>query len=288
MSGLVLMALAYGLLAVFAVAFVVRSARLARLPLHLRWELAPVPKDKDRARYGGSYLEEAEWWRQPRKESKLSELSYMLQEIVFLKALFEHNRRLWWFSFPFHFGLYLLAGVAGLVVFGGLASLVGVGGAVPGLVSGVTPVLAGAGYALGAVGALGLLVRRLTDPALRSFTTPVALFNLALLVAVFVTGAVAVLSVGDFAGRALALTGGLLTATPPTDLSGPMAAHVVLALVFLAYLPFGQMMHFVAKYFTYHQVRWDDRPLEAGGAIDREVEQLLQQPVTWAGPHVHA
>jgi nitrate reductase gamma subunit len=64
--------------------------------------------------------------------------------------------------------------------------------------------------------------------------------------------------------------------------------HVAVALVFLAYLPFSQMMHFVAKYFTYHQVRWDDRPLEPGGAIEREVTELLQQPVTWAAPHVGA
>ena len=58
--------------------------------------------------------------------------------------------------------------------------------------------------------------------------------------------------------------------------------------MFLAYLPFTQMMHFVAKYFTYHQVRWDDRPLEPGGSMEREVKELLQQTVTWSGPHLGA
>jgi hypothetical protein len=48
------------------------------------------------------------------------------------------------------------------------------------------------------------------------------------------------------------------------------------------------MMHPVAKYFTYHQVRWDDRPMESGSSMEREVQSLLQQPVTWAAPHVGA
>jgi len=48
------------------------------------------------------------------------------------------------------------------------------------------------------------------------------------------------------------------------------------------------MMHFVAKYFTYHEVRWDDEPLEVGGKLEREVLELLKQPVSWAGPHLGA
>jgi len=69
---------------------------------------------------------------------------------------------------------------------------------------------------------------------------------------------------------------------------GILAWHAALTLVFLAYLPFSQMMHFVAKYFTYHEVRWDDEPMKQGGSMEREVQQLLDQPVTWAAPHVGA
>jgi hypothetical protein len=58
--------------------------------------------------------------------------------------------------------------------------------------------------------------------------------------------------------------------------------------VFLAYLPFTQMMHFVAKYFTYHEVRWDDNPVEPGGKLEKELLALLGQKPTWAGPHVRA
>jgi hypothetical protein len=47
-------------------------------------------------------------------------------------------------------------------------------------------------------------------------------------------------------------------------------------------------MHFVAKYFTYHKVRWDDEPVAAGSKLDLELKKLLNQTVTWAGPHVRA
>ena len=72
------------------------------------------------------------------------------------------------------------------------------------------------------------------------------------------------------------------------ELAGILKAHFLLAFVFLAYLPFTQMMHFVAKYFTYHEIRWDDNPVEAGGKMEKEILELLGQSPTWAGPHVRA
>ena len=120
MSGSTLVVVSYVLLAIFAVAFLVRSIWLAKLPVHLRWEHSPVPHEKGKAHYGGSYLEEYEWWTKPREKSLVSEFSYMFQEIAFLKAVWEHNRPLWWFSLPFHSGLYLLIGAVGLLALGAI------------------------------------------------------------------------------------------------------------------------------------------------------------------------
>jgi nitrate reductase gamma subunit len=286
MPGSMLVLTTYALLAVFLVGFVVRSVRLARLPVHLRWELAPIPHEKGRGHYGGSYLEELEWWTKPREKSLGAELRYMLLEIVFLKAVFEHNRRLWWFSFPFHFGLYLLIAVAVVMVLlaAGIAARLGAAG--PTLQGGIT-IVAGVGYGLGAIGAGGLLAKRLVEPRYRDFTSPAALFNLALLLAVFATGIVAAVS-PDYAGRMTAVFGALLTGELAATAPRAVAAHVVVTGVFLAYLPFTKMMHFVAKYFTYHEVRWNDEPMERGSRMEREVERLLAQPVTWAGAHLHA
>ncbi len=272
MSGSVLIVLSYFLLAVFAVAFVVRAVGIARLPVHLRWELAPVPHEKGRAAYGGSYLEEYEWWTKPREKSLLNEAAYMFMEIVFLKAVWEHNRRLWWFTYPFHTGLYLLIVAAVPLAFGWSAAV---------------SVLAGVGFALGGLGALGLLVSRLTDRRLKGFSPPVSLFNLVLLLVLFVTGAWA-LGSGGFAESVRGYGWALLTADRTVETSGVLAAHLVVVLLFLAWLPFTQMMHFVAKYFTYHQVRWHDEPMERGSRMEKEVTGLLAQPMTWAGPHVKA
>ena len=286
MSGALFLTIAYVLLAVFVVGFVVRSVRLARLPVHLRWELAPIPHEKGKGQYGGSYLEELDWWTKPREKSLVAEVRYMLLEIVFLKAVWEHNRRLWWFSFPFHFGLYLLIGAAlllGVVALGGLA---GVGAVDAPALRSLTTVGVWAGYALGAVGAVGLLAKRLSDPRLRDFTPPATLLNLALLLAVFATG-LGVLAMADYGEAMRAALTSLATARPAA-VPGIAVAHVGVTLLFLAYLPYTPMMHFVAKYFTYHDVRWNDEPMERGSRMEREVEQLLAQPVSWAAPHLRA
>jgi hypothetical protein len=102
-----------------------------------------------------------------------------------------------------------------------------------------------------------------------------------------VTGLWAVASV-DYFGGFSSFFGALLSADTSIVLPTAMATHLVVGLVFLAYLPFTQMMHFVAKYFTYHAVRWNDEPIVVGGRLEKKVKKLLDQPVTWSGPHVHA
>jgi nitrate reductase gamma subunit len=287
MSGSILVT-SYALLAVFLVGFVVRAVRLARMPVHLRWELAPIPHEKGKGHYGGSYLEELEWWTKPREKSLVAELWYMLLEIVFLKAVWEHNRRLWWFSFPFHFGLYLLAVAAAVIVVAAVGNVAGVATAAAPSVRAACTAIAAGGYALGAVGAVGLLAKRAFDPRLRGFTSPAAIWNLVLLLAVFATGLGAVSGAGYF-GHVTAFAGALVTArATAATIPAIVTAHVGVTLLFLAYLPFTRMMHFMAKYFTYHEVRWNDTPMEPGSRMEREVQELLAQPVTWAGPHLHA
>lgn len=286
MSGAVLIVLSYLLLAVAAVAFVGRTVRIARLPIHLRWELAPVPHERGKGHYGGSYLEEPQWWSKPRNPDHRAEAIYMFKEIVFLKALFEHNRRLWRFSFPFHFGLYLLIPMAGLVVVAAVAQLFGLGGGIASALGAVITPLAGLGYVLGGLGAAGVLLNRMFDRELRSIATPLTFINLIVLLAFLASGATAVLLLPDFAAQAIGFTGALMRADAGVELSGMLAAHVVFAGLFLAWLPFTPMMHLVAKYFTYHQVRWDDEPLVPGSKSEVEILELLAQPVSWAAPHV--
>jgi nitrate reductase gamma subunit len=247
-----------------------------------------VPHEKGKGHYGGSFFEEYEWWTKPRERSLVSELVYMLQEIVFLKSVFENNRRLWWFSFPFHFGMYVLIAAAPLMLLGAVLAWVEAPGPIGAVVARIVPILAGLGFVLGAVGGLGLVFIRIADSKMRAVTTPAAMFNLILLLAVFASGGYALLASDGFAAGVLGLITALFTATVSAGAPAALTVHLVVTFVFLAYLPFTPMMHFVAKYFTYHQVRWDDQPMTAGSGMEREVKELLGQKVTWAAPHLKA
>jgi hypothetical protein len=78
----------------------------------------------------------------------------------------------------------------------------------------------------------------------------------------------------------------LITLDPNPTVAFPLSLHLVISLLFLLYLPLTDMIHFIAKYFTYHAVRWDDRPQNE--PMERELRGLLTQPVTWSASHVGA
>jgi hypothetical protein len=72
----------------------------------------------------------------------------------------------------------------------------------------------------------------------------------------------------------------------PLEVSPLLAAQMGVATLFLLYLPATRMVHFFSKYFTYHEVRWDDRPREAGSALDRRLREALDFGVDWSAAHV--
>ncbi|UCC59921.1 MAG: nitrate reductase, partial [Dehalococcoidia bacterium] len=58
-----------------------RSIKYALMPVHLRWELYPVPHEEG-SKYGGSYLEELEWWTKPRRRSFDKDVLYILKDYL--------------------------------------------------------------------------------------------------------------------------------------------------------------------------------------------------------------
>lgn len=290
-----LLMVTYASIAVFLTAIVWKAARLTRLPLHLRWELYPVAHEKGRASYGGSYLEEPDWWTKPRESSLLGELKVMIPEIVLLAAVWEHNRKHWFRSFPFHFGLYLLAGLIGLLLLGGVAVAAGVevsasGGLIPAALYHLTYLAGYAGLGLGLIGAVALLARRTLDEDYREYTRKADFFNLGFFVVTFLVALAAhLLADPDFAAlrdyftRLLTLN---LSSVELVSPSGLVALEIVLASLLLAYIPLTHMSHFFAKWFTYHHVRWSDEPNLRGGKIERQVNEALKYPVSWSASHI--
>ena len=108
MSGIVWHIFAFGVICIFLLVVTYRTLAIVRLPVHLRWELAPIPHEKGKGRYGGSYLEEYEWWNKPQRRSRIAPIIYMAKEIFLLRGIWENNRALWPLTFAFHIGIYLI------------------------------------------------------------------------------------------------------------------------------------------------------------------------------------
>ncbi len=240
---------------VFMVGCVGRVLQYARAPIHLRWELYPVPHEApERVAHGGSYFEQGDWWKKGRHQNLAGELSFMIPEMLLLKGLWEYNRKLWYRSFPFHAGLYLLIGAAFLSALGAVLGGFGFAGAL----FAVARACAWAGAVLTTFGGVALFWRRLTDPELKNYTGLGDLLN----VGAFAIACVLVI-IGALSGSMpplATLARALLTFDSTLRLPAATSAGLILGSVILGYIPYTHMAHFVAKYFTYHTVRWDDTP----------------------------
>lgn len=279
MTAIVLLSIYCGLL-VSVVGCIRRIVQYARTPMHLRWELYPVPHEHPvRAAHGGSYFEKSDWWTTKRTRNVIGELRFMIPEMVFLRGLWDFNRKLWFRSFPFHAGLYLLTA----------AAVLSAANACVGNRDGMAKFAETAAWialTLTMLGATALFYRRLTDPELRNFTAAADLFNV---------GAFAVAAALVMAGELLAPVASVNALAHAlvrfdTSLHLPLLTSGGLALgaFMVGYVPFTHMGHFIAKYFTYHAVRWDDAPnLGNRKMAARIAEQLAYRP-TWAATHIGA
>jgi nitrate reductase gamma subunit len=283
--------LSYLSLLVFFVGVALRAAKYARAPVHLRWELYPIPHEKGKE-YGGSYFEDVDWWTRPRKTSLGAEVRAMLEEILLIRSLWRRNRPHWYASFPFHAGLYLLVSFTLVLVVGAaldLTSAFGNRGDVDPLRSGLrtlTVAVGAVGLGAATLGVLGLLWRRLSDPPLRAASCPADYANLLFLLAVFLTAGFAWLSADPGFSHLRGYVASLMALRPLAEAPVPVQVEVAAASLLLTYLPFTHMIHFVAKYFTYHQVRWDDAPNLGDPGLEGRLRANLARPVGWAGPHI--
>ena len=285
---------AYAGVAVFLLAAIARILMWIKIPLHLRWELYPIPHEAQKFAYGGSYLEETDWWKKRPEKSVTKELSVMIPEILFLMALKHHNPKLWLRSLPFHFGLYLVIGcVVALFGQGILAAIwpAAIDGGFGSFLNTVIVVTGYSGLGLAFLGATALLFYRMTSHKLSSFSAPadyfnllcftlfdgIALINFALFDSSFSTVGrfienLVTFRFAEFAGQGF---GGVLT-----------VLTVVLFSALVAYIPLTHMSHFIGKFFAYHSIRWADEANVPTGKFDAEIGKQLVRPISWSAPHI--
>ena len=289
---MILSIIAYLSILLFVGISVYKACKFAKMPLHGRMELYPVPKESG-FEHGGSFYEEISWWSKPHVVSHAREIKEMLKEILFIKKLFDNQRPFWWISYALHLGIYLIMAWTMLLVVGAVSELngihvaanAGIWGMLVFYLSVVTGIF---GLLLGALGSGLLVLRRMFDNTLRKYTTPQEYFNLLLIFAALITGIF--YWGGDLSfDTARAVTANLITFTPFAA-SGLLILHIVLVGIMLIYIPISKMSHYVGKYFTFHTVLWDNSPNLKGSAVEQKVKKALSyRPThTWSAPHIKA
>ena len=287
--------LTYLCIAVFILATGYVIYRQIRLPLHLRWEIYPVQHEPAaKSAYGGSYLEGLNWWEKKQENSLFNEMWYMVPEILLLQGLWHKNRRLWWVSFPFHFGMYLMVVTFGLLVLhaffvlGGFSS-----GTIAGPLSGLIVVTGWIGLILGIIGSLGVLYKRITDRQLRYYSSFIDYFNVIFIFLFFFFAFMCCLWGDPFLEGAKTyilalLTGGASPGShaPNQNIFGILT--IVSASLLIAYIPLTHMSHMFMKYFLYHNVKWDDAPNRRGGRMEAAIKNNLEFKPTWQAKHIGA
>lgn len=274
---------------VFVAATLKKVVSIAKMPRHLRWDLYPVAHEGP----AGSVYQKVEFWNQPRPFSVVHELAEMVPEMVLLKRTFLYNRRMWNFSFPMHFGLYLMIVWLVMLKVGALVQLttgILISAASTVLwaqaLNAVTVMVGAGGLALGLFGTAGLLWMRLTDEELKDFSAPVTFFNLYLLLAIFGVGFAAFIVSDPSFALARNYVASLIAFKPMAGLPVLMLLEIVLLGAFLIYLPFSRMLHFAAKYFFYHNIMWDDEPVVKGGELEKAIGGYLHYRVNWSASHI--
>ncbi len=279
--------LAYAAVFAFAVTAAKRILDYLKKPQHLRWELYPVAHESpERVAYGGSYLEDVDWWKAKPFTSFLGTMKGFLAEALFLKATWEHNRELWVRTYPFHVGLYLLIGALGLTVVSAVGMMLELQQLVV-FCTFVTAICNVIGFGGVFFGAAGLVQRRLCDTGLRKYTSGEHFFNLALFGCWALLGLVLsfAYSAWDFALLGNAFVYGMLTFTA-VPVPFLYVVYLLLGFFMFFWVPYSFLGHMFMKYFTWHDIRWGDEPAAGNPALQKRLVNNLNFPVSWRAPHV--
>ncbi|MBO4335938.1 MAG: nitrate reductase [Desulfovibrio sp.] len=280
--------------AFFALACCKIRGYLAASPLHVRWEIYPVPHEGKKAAYGGSFMENSDWWTKVRHVEHFYDILGIFKEVLLLEATFKHNHTLWFRTYPFHFGLYMLMGGSIILFFTVLAGLLGASPLwnpqeMEGFVTFIhnvlnSVVLIGALAIFG--GGIALICRRMNDEGLAVYSSREHFLN----IGVFVLFAFLTLMTwacnADYVILAATFMHNLLTLNFVPQESNLFALSMLLGFFVLLWIPLSNMQHLLLKYFMYHDIRWNDVPTQASVTNQNLIPDLLKKQVTWAAPHI--
>ena len=267
-----------------------RAYKYVRMPVHLRWELYPVPHEGQE--HGGSYFEEPEWWTKPRKRNIVRDIIFIVKDYLFFMQYFQLNRGYWSVLYVWHLGFYLIVLFHGLVAMGGLAMISsGVDISADSANAGfkflyyLTLVTGVVGFGLGCLGSIGVMIKRLVDPDLNLYASAKNYFSYVFYFAVFLSGLVAWAAFDTSFALYRDFYHAVFTFSD-VEVDAALVSHAVLFAAFLFYMPSTQAMHYLTKFFAFFAVRWNDSPNMRGSKVEKKIEELLGQNVAWSAPHI--
>ena len=286
LEGFITGPLVYIALAVFTIVTAYKVHSIVTMPRHLRWDLYPVPHQGPE----GSKYQKVDFYQLPKHASLFHELKEMGEEILFIKRAFVNNRKLWYGSYLLHLGFY--AGTVWLVLLltGAVMELSGVQigtvGGFAGLIHYLTVASGAVSLTLGLTGTAWLFIMRTTDEHMQTISDATSFINLGLMFLLFGTGFAAwMIADPSFAMLREQITGILTFSSKPVG-DSLIAWQIFWFCMFMIYLPFSRMLHFVAKYFFYHTIMWDDEALKAGSAMEKDITGYLGYSVEWSARHI--
>ncbi len=276
----------------FIILVISKIVKYYSTPVHVRWELYPVAHETDRNKYGGSYYEEEGWWKKKVKKNHLAEFWVMFEEIFFLKGVYHNNKKLWFFSFPFHLGLYLIVGTFFLIFASAILDITAVINlnniqtAFGNILTIITDICGYAGLGLTFIGCIGLIIQRLSDKKFKFYNAPMDFVNLIFILVLDVSISLTLVFSNPSFILSKLYAKNLLTFSFANIPDTLFIVHIILISFFLLYFPITRMMHLFAKYFTYHNVRWEDEANVKGGKLEKRIKEALNFGVSWSAPHM--
>jgi nitrate reductase gamma subunit len=270
--------------------YAVKVVAWLRLPTHIRWDLYPVIHE-EHYRYGGSYYEQPEWWTQPRTKSTWRSLFHALKDNFYMGEYYERNRPYWFVLLPWHLGFlfiitfHVLCFFAAAAMIGGLDIAAGSPQTAGKMYYYILLATGGIAFVTGTFGSIGMPIVRLADRGLRNFSVPMNYFNYLFFLVVYGSGLYAWVVLDPTFEEYRTYWMGLITLTPPA-LHPFTVLHICLFDLFLIYLPFTRSTHYITRILAYFFIRWDDEPNRRGSKMEKQLNGLLSQKISWGGKHI--
>lgn len=258
-------------------------------PLHIRWELYPIPHEgPKKSAYGGSYMEESNWWTKPRHVDHWEDIKAILVEVLCLHSTYEHNPKLWIRTYPFHVGMYLLMGGTMILVFCVFLQICGISPDcgfmvfVGNVINAI--VLLGAFCIAG--GGIALIVRRLADKGLRKYSALEQYLNLFS----FVLFGLLTLCAWTFNASYYEVARNFIYNLFTLNFQSLGSTWFVLSMLagyfVLIWIPVTNMRHLILKYFLYHDIRWGDEATVYSNRNKKLIEENLHLKEDWSAQHI--